>query len=197
MTDRFSLALFLWLVLVWMMLWGSAAPGTVLMGVLVAIGVLLLFPLPTRRLPRFRPVWLLRLFGFVAVDLFASALRTSLEVLRYGPRVRAAVVAVPSLSDTDHVVAASAGAVSLTPDTFVIQIDRDNGVYYVYSLGVRTREQVDRVHDQSLELQVRVVRALGPAEEADGIAERARARRRGRRPVSPEKSPETPSEEGS
>lgn len=194
--SAFSLPLFVWLVVVWILLWGSVAPGTVLAGVFVSLGVLVLFPLPAVHPPVVRPVRLVRLIGYVLVDLASSAVRTAVEVVRYGPRVRAAVVAVPTLSDLDHVIAASAGAISLTPDTFVIQIDRDGGILYVYSLGVRTREQADRSHDQALALQVRVVRAIGTAEEADRVADRADRLRRGG-PVSPERPPEAPPEEDS
>ncbi|WP_007025527.1 Na+/H+ antiporter subunit E [Saccharomonospora iraqiensis] len=194
--STLSLPLFVWLVVVWILLWGSVAPGTVVAGVLVSLGVLVLFPLPAVHFPVLRPVRLARLIGYVIVDLFSSALRTAVEVIRYGPRVRAAVVAVPTLSDLDHVIAAAAGAISLTPDTFVIQIDRAGGVLYVYSLGVRSREQADHAHDQALALQVRVVRAIGTADEAGRAADRADRLRRGR-PVSPEKSPEAPPEEES
>lgn len=186
---RFSLALFTWLFVVWLMLWGSAAPGTVLTGLLVAATVLLLFPLPTRSLPLVRPVRLLILAFFVVVDVTESALRLAVEILRSGPRVRCAVVAVPSLSDVDHVVAASAGAISLTPNTFVLQIDREGGVLYVYSLGVRTKRQADRAHDQAVQLQVRVVLAIAPDEEARDVRERAAAVRR-IGPVPPEKRAE-------
>ncbi len=194
--SAISLPLFVWLVVVWILLWGSVAPGTVVAGVVVSLGVLVLFPLPAVHYPVVRPVRLVRLVGYVLVDLVASALRTAVEVIRSGPRVRAAVVAVPTLSDLDHVIAAAAGAISLTPDTFVIQIDREGGILYVYSLGVRTRVQADRAHDQALALQVRVVRAIGTADEADRVVERADRLRRGR-PVSPEKSPEAPPEEES
>ncbi|WP_199434888.1 Na+/H+ antiporter subunit E [Qaidamihabitans albus] len=189
MSSRFSLPLFGWLVLVWLMLWASPKPVVLVSAPLVALGVLLLFPLPTRRLPTLRPVRLLRLVGFVLVDLVTSAVRNSREVLQYGGDVRAAVVAVPVLSDTDHVIATAANLVTLTPDKFVLQVDRRGGVYYVYSLGVRTPEQVNRAHDQVLDLQVRAVRALGPPDEARDVRERAgRVYRRGA--VSPEKPPE-------
>ncbi|PXY19289.1 Na+/H+ antiporter subunit E [Prauserella muralis] len=188
MRSRFSLSVFAWLVLVWLLLWGSADPLALLGAVIVALAVLLLFPLPTRRLPLLRPLRLARLAGYVLVDLVTSAVRTSREVLQYGGKVRAAVVAVPVLSDVDHVIATSANLVSLTPDTFVLQIDRRGHVFYVYSLGVRTREEADRAHDQALELQVRVVRALGPAEEAADVHERAHARRKSGA-ASPERAP--------
>ncbi|PRX46197.1 multisubunit sodium/proton antiporter MrpE subunit [Prauserella shujinwangii] len=187
--GRFSLTLFCWLVIVWLLLWGGLRPVVLLSAPLVALGVLLLFPMPTRRVPVLRPLRLLRLAGFVLLDLVVSAVRNSREVVQYGRDVRAAVVAVPVLSDVDHVVATAANLVSLTPDKFVLHIDRRGGVYYVYCLGVRSDEQVARAHDQVIDLQVRAVRALAPSAEARDAGRRAdRCHRRG--PVSPEKSPE-------
>lgn len=191
MRSRFSLPLFAWLVAVWWMLWGSLEPVVLLSAPLVALAVLLLFPLPTRSpMPVVRPVGLLRLVAYVLVDVVVSALRTTREVLQYGGDVRAALVAVPVLSDVDHVVAASANLVSLTPDTFVLHIDRRRGIFYVYSIGVRTPEQINRAHDQVLDLQIRAIRAIGPPDEASRVRERAdREHRRG--PASPERPPET------
>lgn len=194
MSGRFSFAVFGWLVLVWLMLWGSADLLAVLAGAVVAFGVLLLFPLPTGTPPRLRPARLLALVGYVLADVVISALRTSRETLQYGPDVRAAVIAVPVLSDVDHVVAAAASLVSMTPDKFVLRIDRRGGIFYVYSLGVRRRDEVDRAHDQVLTLQVRAVRALGPPGEARDVRERAHALRRAG-PVSPEQSPENPTDD--
>ncbi|GAB3496374.1 Na+/H+ antiporter subunit E [Amycolatopsis cihanbeyliensis] len=176
--QRFSLTMFVWLLLVWFMLWGSVDPFIVLTGVVVALGVLLLFPLPTRPGLFVRPLRLLRLVVFVVADLTASAFQTAWFVLRYGRSVREAVLSVPVLSERDHAVVAAANMVSLTPGKFVLQIDRARGIYYVYALGVRSAREAARAHDQVLELQIRVVEALGSAREAATVRDRVAAARR-------------------
>lgn len=170
------MALLVWLFAVWVMLWGSLSPLVVLSGLIVAVATLLLFPLPAKTGIFVRPLHLLRLAGFLVRDLLTAALATGWEILRYGPKVRAAVVAVPVLAETDHVIVAAASLVTLTPDTFVLQIDRQGGIFYVYMLGARSDADVDRGYRQVLELQVRVADALGSREERREV--RVRARRR-------------------
>lgn len=173
MRQRFSLALLIWLFVVWVLLWGKLSPVVVLFGVLVAVATLLLFPLPTRSGVFARPLQLLVLAGFTVWDLLTSAVATSWEVLRYGPKMSAAVFAVPILAEADHVVVVSANLVSLTPDTFVLQIDRRSGIFYVYLLGARSDRDVARAYHQVIDLQVRVLKALGGADEIGDLRERA------------------------
>jgi multicomponent Na+:H+ antiporter subunit E len=170
---RFSLALLVWLFVVWVLLWGTLSPVVVLFGVVVAVATLLLFPLPTRSGVFARPFRLLMLAGYMVWDLLTSAVVTSWEVLRYGPKTRSAVFAVPILAEADHVIVASANLVTLTPDTFVLQIDRQCGIFYVYLLGARSDDDVARAHRQVVELQVRVLNALGGAAEIRDLRTRA------------------------
>jgi multicomponent Na+:H+ antiporter subunit E len=159
----------IWLTLVWMLLWGTFTPLSIVGGVLVALLVTALFPLPEAlgRLP-VRPLRLLGLVAFLAYDLVVSALEVSWEVLRYGSRARGAIVAVPLLSRSDHVVTVMANAVSLSPGTMVLQIDQDGGVCYVYALGPRDRAGAERARLRTLDMQRRVLAALGsPAEVAE------------------------------
>lgn len=173
MKQRFSLALLVWLFVIWVLLWGRLSPIVVLFGVLVAVATLLLFPLPTRSGVFARPLRLLMLVGYMVWDLLTSAVNTSWEIVRYGPKTCSAVFAVPVLAEADHVIVAAANLVSLTPDTFVLQIDRQGGIFYVYLLGARSDDDVARAYHQVVELQVRVINALGTAAEVRGLREHA------------------------
>ncbi|WP_086820604.1 Na+/H+ antiporter subunit E [Allokutzneria sp. NRRL B-24872] len=153
---------FVWLVVVWLMLWGSADLGLVLLGGVVAAGVLLLYPLPAVRSRVLRRPH--RLFGlglFLLADLVTSGIRVAWEALRYGRKVRAAVIAVPVLSDEDYVIATAANLLSLGPGKFVLQLDRRERIFYVYALGVRSDAEVDRAREDVLGLQRRVIKAFG------------------------------------
>lgn len=159
----------IWLTLVWVLLWGTFTPLCIVGGVVVALLVTALFPLPEAldRLP-VRPLRLLGLVAFLAYDLVVSALEVSWEVLRYGSRARGAIVAVPLLSRSDRVVTVMANAVSLSPGIMVLQIDQDRGVCYVYALGPRDRAEAERARLRTLDMQRRVLAAFGsPAEVAE------------------------------
>ena len=155
------------LMLVWIALWGVISPKIVLGGLLVAVAVTVLFPMPLLdRLP-VRPWPLLRLIGFLLVDLVRSGFAVAWETLRHGPRARAGIVAVPMLTRSGRVATMIAGALALAPGSFVLQIDRRRGVWYVYALGLSSPEDAGRIREQVLTLQQRVVAAFGHADEVD------------------------------
>jgi multicomponent Na+:H+ antiporter subunit E len=151
----------LWLTVVWVLLWGTVSVKIVVGGVLVAVAVTALFPMPVLpRLP-FRPWALLRLGAYLLWDLVRSGAQVSWETLRYGRRARAGIVAVPLAAMDERVTTILAAAVALTPGTFVLQIDRAGGRLYVYALGLRAAPDAERVRRQLNVLQERVVRAVG------------------------------------
>lgn len=153
------------LTLVWVALWGVLSPKIVLGGVLVAVAIVVLFPLPLLdRLP-VRPWPVLRLVGFLLVDLVLSGIVVAGQTLRHGPRARSGIIAVPMLTRSGRVATMIAGGLALTPRSFVLQIDRRRGVWYVYALGVTSSAEVEQVREQVLTLQRRVIAAFGHPDE--------------------------------
>jgi multicomponent Na+:H+ antiporter subunit E len=158
-----------WLTVVWVLLWGTFTPASIVGGVLVAVLVTALFRMPpaTDRLP-LRPLRLMGLVGYLAYDLVVSGAEVSWQVLRHGPRAEGALLAVPLLSSSDRVVTVMANAVSLSPGTMALQIDPAHDVWYVYTLGPRDPADVARARRRVLDMQRRVLTALGtPAEVAE------------------------------
>jgi multicomponent Na+:H+ antiporter subunit E len=158
----------LWLTVVWVLLWGTFSTASIVGGVLVAVLVTALFRLPpaTDRLP-VRPLHLLWLVLFLIWDLVVSGVEVSWQVLRHGPRARGAIMAVPLISDSDRVVTVMANALSLSPGTMALQIDHDHDVWYVYALGPRDDAGVERSRRRVLDMQCRVLAALGAPEELE------------------------------
>ncbi|MFC5995229.1 Na+/H+ antiporter subunit E [Pseudonocardia hispaniensis] len=154
------------LTVVWVLLWGTVSVKIVLGGLLVGSAVAYLFPLPVEHpaMP-VRPWRLLQLAGYLVVDLVISGVQVSWETLRYGPRARAGIIVVPLLSRSGRVVTVMAGGVVLTPGSYVLQIDQRGGVAYVYTLGLRSVADAERARRQILRLQLRVIAALGTADE--------------------------------
>jgi multicomponent Na+:H+ antiporter subunit E len=162
-----------WLTLVWVLLWGTFTPQSVLGGVVVAVVVTALFPMP--RLPdrlSFRPLRLLGLAAFLLYDLAASSVEVAWQTLRHGPDARGAIVAVPLLTASDRVITIMANAVSLSPGAMALQIDQAHQVWYVYALGPRDRAGAERARMRTMDIQRRVLAAFGTPEEL------AEARRR-------------------
>ncbi len=163
MTRGLSVA---WLTLVWVLLWGSFTLLTVIGGVLVAFAVTALFRQGrlVARLP-LRPLQALWLVGFVARDLVVSSTQVSVQSVRYGPRSRGAILELPLLSGSDRVVALIANAYTLSPGTLVLQIDHVRSLWYVYVLGPRDRVAVEQARNRAMEMQLRVLSAVGTADE--------------------------------
>lgn len=154
-----------WLTLVWVMLWGTFDLGTLFFGLVVAVFVATLFPNPAIRTNiAVRPLRVLQLFGYLTWDLVISTARVSWQAVTQGPKTPAGIVAVTLRTDSDHITAMLANAVSLAPGKFVLQIDRANRICYVYSLGMRAAD-AESVRQEVLALERRVVRAVGSAAE--------------------------------
>lgn len=183
MTDLSRLArrlpLVLWLTVVWILLWGTLDLGTLVFGVLVAVLITALFPPP----PVFtnivvRPVSLVQLIGYLAWDLVVSTLRVSWQALRHRGDTKAGIVAVTLLTDSDHLTAMIANGISLAPGKFVLQVDREHAICYVYVLGMRPGEDAS-VRREVLALEARVVRAVGSAQEVALVDRHKKLRKAG------------------
>lgn len=155
-----------WLTLVWVLLWGTFTPLSIAGGLVVAIGVLAAFrfPAPGPYLP-IRPLRLLGLAGYLAYDMVVSGVGVSWQTLRYGRSACGAVLALPLLTDSDRVVTVIANALTLSPGAMVLQIDHEREMWFVYALGPRTHADVERSRRRTLDMQRRVIAALGSPEE--------------------------------
>lgn len=163
------LPLVFWLTVVWVLLWGTFDLGTLLFGLIVAVLVSVLFPLPRIRTGMVvRPMPLLRLVGYLGWDLIVSTMRVTWQALRFGPNATAGIVAARLRIDSDHLTALVASAISLAPGQFVLQIDRANRLCYVYALCFDSEESV---RNQVARLERFVVSAVGSAAEREHLQE--------------------------
>jgi multicomponent Na+:H+ antiporter subunit E len=107
--------------------------------------------------------------------MVVSGAGVSWQTLRYGGAARGAVFAVPLLSESDRVVTVIANALSLSPGAMALQIDHEHGLWFVYALGPRDEAGVERTRRRTMDMQRRVLAALGtPAELAAAEAQLAR-----------------------
>jgi multicomponent Na+:H+ antiporter subunit E len=159
-----------WLTLVWVLLWGSFSPLSIVGGVAVAVAVIgaFRFPPAEAHLP-FRPLRLLGLVGYLVYDMVVSGAEVSWQTLRYGPAARGAVFEVPLLSSSDRVVTVVANALTLSPGAMALQIDHAHGLWFVYALGPRDPAGVERNRRRALDMQRRVLAALGTREELAAV----------------------------
>ena len=207
----------LWLTVVWVMLWGEVTAITVVGGAVVAVIVLLLFPLP-HVLVRLRPrLWgLIVLISRFSYDLVTASFQVSWLALRPGPPPGGVVMDMEMMGDDELLQVLTAEMVTLVPGSVVIELDPSNRVLTLHALDVHTRQEAEQMRLRVRGQEARVLRALHPdaealmdprrrrdaqrqaAEHGPVSAKAAEARERTGRPVDelrPDEGPQPPEEE--
>lgn len=163
--------LLVWLTAVWVALWGSLTPANVLGGLAVGATLLMLFPLP--EVPRdglLRPVALVRFLLFFLWELVKASITVVLQVLQPRAGLRQAVVAVPVVGTSDRLLTLVANAVSLTPGTLTLEVDRPRSVLYVHVLDIGGHGgAADDVRRSIIRLERMAILALGSPDSRRGL----------------------------
>lgn len=149
--------LYLAIVGVWVLAWGSLTLANVLGGLAVATVVLFVAPDGLgrrdggRRWPVIRPLAIARLLGFLLIELVRSNVVLAREVLARRSRLHAGVMAVPLPGCSDGLLTLISNVLALTPGTNPVHVDRDPTVIYVHVLWMhdveRSRAEVLRLAD--------------------------------------------------
>ncbi|WP_394280188.1 Na+/H+ antiporter subunit E [Microbacterium sp.] len=157
-----QLPFFIWLVAVWMMLWGQFTVLALVTGIAVAIFVTVVFRLPPVELSgRLNPGWLIVFVLQFLVALVRGSLIVAWQVLDPRRQPGVAIIAVPLATDDDLIMAHVGVTASLIPGSLVLETDRDRRVIYLHVLGVRSDAEVEH-HRRAVQLwELRLVRAVG------------------------------------
>jgi multicomponent Na+:H+ antiporter subunit E len=163
---RHQLPLLVWLVLVWNLLWGTWSWANLLSGMLVALAVTLLLPLPpVVGGARVRPVSLLLFLGHFVFDLVSSGALVAWQTVRPGGIDRSAIITVQLRTDSDLLLTILSESLTLVPGSMVIDMDRDKRTIALHVLHVEDRADVERQRASVLAQEDRVVRAFGSPDE--------------------------------
>jgi multicomponent Na+:H+ antiporter subunit E len=171
------LALAIWLVVVWVALWGDLSTANVVSGLLVAVLLLAVFPSGGQMLPRYRvrPVAVVRLGLYFVGQVLAANWTLIRTVVSRDDRLRTGVIAVPLVCESDGLLAIVSNLTALTPGTMVIEIDREPPRFYVHVVRI---DDVEAARAQMRTLERHVIEAFGPPE---AVAVARAERRRGAR----------------
>jgi multicomponent Na+:H+ antiporter subunit E len=163
---RHQMPLLVWLVLVWNLLWGTWSWANLLSGILVALGVTLLFPLPpVVGGTRVRPVALLAFLGHFLADLVSSGALVAWQTVRPRGISRSAIITVQLRTDSDLLLTILTESLTLVPGSMVIDLDRERRTIALHILHVEGESDVDRQRASVLAEEERVVRAFGSPHE--------------------------------
>lgn len=157
-----QLPFFVWLIALWMLLWGQFTVLSFVIGLVAAVIVTRVFRLPPVELSGRVNVW----YGFVFVVEFLGALvlgslTVAWQVLDFRRQPGTAIIAVPLRTDDDLIMAHTAVTASLIPGSLIVESDRDRRILYLHVIGVRSDADVERQRRAVQRWERRIVMAVG------------------------------------
>jgi len=156
----------LWLTVVWCLLWGEFTVGNVLAGIVVAVAVLVLFPLPSLAFSsRPHPWGLVRLVAIFVVDLIRSSMQVAVLAVRFGHQPVNAVLVVPLRTRSEFAMWVTAEMVSLVPGSLLIEVSRTRWALQIHMLDTPDPAAVQRARERVWAQERRVVEAFGAPED--------------------------------
>jgi multicomponent Na+:H+ antiporter subunit E len=169
---RFNPVAVVVLTLVWVLLWDSVSLFLVLTGVLLAVLVGLVFPLPPIDLHgRFRLGGGLLLLARLLGDAFLASVDVVRLAFRFGTVPRSSIIRVRLRSRSDLYLTQTAELVSLVPGTIVLEVHRATSTLYLHVLGATDQASTDAAVAEALEAEARVLRAFGSDAEVAALEE--------------------------
>ena len=143
-----------WLMLVWILLWGTVSAANVLSGLAIALIITLLLPLPPVPIEgRLHPISLLGLIGLVGWYLLQSSWQLAVLAVKPGPPPLSAVLRAHMAIKSDLVLALAANIINLTPGTIVLEIDQVRRMLYVHVIDVGSERAVNRFYRQISQIE--------------------------------------------
>jgi multicomponent Na+:H+ antiporter subunit E len=167
-----------WLTVVWVALWGELSVFHLVAGLLVAVTVCLVFPLPRLHLElRVRPLWLGWLVLRFLADVVVASAQVSWTTLQLRRQPRNAVIEGQLRTPSDFVLTVVAEMTSLVPGSLVVEARRSTHTLFLHVLDARDQSGVEEMRRQVLATERRVVLAFGRGTEhvqpsAEAVADR-------------------------
>lgn len=138
-----------WLILVWILLWGTFSAANVISGLVVALVITLLLPLPAVPVEgRVHLLSLIRLILTVAYYLVLSSTQMAWLAIRPGPPPLSAVLRAHVAVKSELVLALAANIFNLIPGSIVLEIDLNRRMLYAHIIDVGSDRAVQRFYRQ-------------------------------------------------
>lgn len=156
----------LWLVVVWLALWGQFTPLAVVSGIIVALLVQRVFYLPPAEHPdRFNPYRFVILVAVFAFDLTRSAFHVAWLSIRPRPITISSIIQIDLRTRSDLVMTLTSLAITMIPGSFVVEVDRPNTIIYLHVLDAKEPEDLETMLQAVFAQEERIIRALGSKDD--------------------------------
>ena len=165
-----QLPFFVWLVALWMLLWGQFTWLAFFTGVIAAAVVTRVFRLPPVELSGRVNLW----FGLIFVlefiyALVGGSLTVAWQALDWRRQPGAAIVAVQLRTDDDLIMTHTGVTASLIPGSLIVETDRDRRILYLHVIGVRNDRDVEYQRESVLKWERRIVMAVGSRAQVEAV----------------------------
>ncbi len=156
----------IWLTGLWMVLWRSATPATIVSGVVLAVALTWMVRRSDehRRHHRVHLVPLLRFFGHMAVALVRSNVALAFEVLTPTDYTTPGLLEVRLPTCSELVLTVIANSITLTPGTMTLELRPETSTLLIHVLHLRN---VEAAREEIRGLHRLVSAALVPVATAD------------------------------
>ncbi|MFC5754740.1 Na+/H+ antiporter subunit E [Actinomadura rugatobispora] len=155
--------LVIWLTVIWLLMGDRFSIANALSGLLLAIGLVVVFPLPPIDPGlRFHP-WGFACFATrFGLDLLRSAGPLTWQAFGTAERgIVNSVLGVTLRTRSDLILTVTAIALSAVPGTLVLDVRRETSTLFLHVLGGSDERAVAKARSDVLALERRVVRAFG------------------------------------
>ena len=169
-----QLPFFVWLIALWMLLWGQFTWLAFLTGLIAALVVTRVFRLPPVELSGRVNLW----WGLVFVVEFLVAvvlgsLTVAWQVLDFRRQPGAAIIAAQLVTDDDLIMTHVGVTCSLIPGSLIVDTDRDRRILYLHVIGVRDDADVEKQRASVHHWEERIVRAVGSRAQLQAMRDAA------------------------
>ncbi len=158
-----SVAMTIWLTMVWIAVFSSFAPLIVLSGLLIAIVIQLVFPLPSHKhLWHLRPLYAAVMLLRFVWNLIVAGVQVSLLVLS-GRDHKDGIVSCKVRSGNPVYMTILAGMTSMVPGTIVIKVDPADRTLFLHVLDMEAHGGVEGTRKEVLDQERQILQALAPS----------------------------------
>lgn len=160
-----------WLLGIWLLLWGSVSPLTIVSGLVIGIGLLWATPQPAVELGlRFRPLAVISLLFFLTLDLFVSSCRVAWHVLT--PKLPpSGIYDVPLRVRGGLMITLVAIAITAVPGSTVVDARPEDSVLEIHVLDASSPEAEQNIRRDVRLLEQRITAAFGSRAERRRVLE--------------------------
>lgn len=161
-----QLPLLVFLILLWLVLWGQFDVISVGTGIIFSLAVVRFFYLPPVELSGRFNLWftIVLLFRFLWWLISASFLMAWLAVRPQKVPV-SSIIAIRMHTHSDWLITVAAEINMLVPGSVVVEVDRLRGILYLHVLDADTEEKVEEARRASFRIEEAIALALGSRED--------------------------------